>query len=150
MEVRATAEAFLDAVGENTLRAWATVDPDQLMREADRLDAVPEADRAELPLFGVPVGIKDNFDTADLPTTMGSPIYAGWRPRADAPVVARLRRLGAVPLAKTTTTPFAFLDPTATRNPRHPGHSPGGSSAGSAAAVGAGMALWGALATTRR
>ncbi|MBK3421298.1 amidase family protein, partial [Methylobacterium ajmalii] len=91
------------------------------------------------PLAGIAVGIKDIIDTADLPTAMGSPIYAGWRPRADAPVVARLKSLGAVPLAKTTTTPFAFLDPTATRNPHHPGHTPGGSSAGSAAAVAAGM-----------
>ncbi|GJD49171.1 Glutamyl-tRNA(Gln) amidotransferase subunit A [Methylobacterium crusticola] len=91
------------------------------------------------PLAGIAVGVKDIIDTADLPTAMGSAIYAGWRPRADAPVVARLRRLGAVPLAKTTTTPFAFMDPTATRNPRNPGHTPGGSSAGSAAAVAAGM-----------
>jgi Asp-tRNA(Asn)/Glu-tRNA(Gln) amidotransferase A subunit family amidase len=91
------------------------------------------------PLAGIAVGIKDIIDTADLPTGMGSPIYDGWRPRADAPVVARLKLLGAVPLAKTTTTAFAFLDPTATRNPRAPGHTPGGSSAGSAAAVAAGM-----------
>ncbi|AWB21731.1 amidase [Methylobacterium currus] len=91
------------------------------------------------PLAGIAVGIKDIIDTADLPTRMGSAIYDGWRPRADAPAVARLKTLGAVPLAKTTTTPFAFLDPTATRNPNHPGHTPGGSSAGSAAAVAAGM-----------
>ncbi|GJD37581.1 amidase [Methylobacterium bullatum] len=91
------------------------------------------------PLAGIAVGVKDILDTADLPTQMGSPIYEGWRPRADAAAVARLRRLGAVPLAKTTTTAFAFLDPTQTRNPRHPGHTPGGSSAGSAAAVSAGM-----------
>ncbi|KQQ24917.1 amidase [Methylobacterium sp. Leaf125] len=91
------------------------------------------------PLAGLAVGVKDILDTADLPTQMGSTIYDGWRPRADAAVVARLKRLGAVPLAKTTTTAFAFLDPTETRNPRHPGHTPGGSSAGSAAAVAAGM-----------
>ncbi|KMO29931.1 amidase [Methylobacterium variabile] len=91
------------------------------------------------PLAGIAVGLKDIIDTADLPTRMGSAIYDGWQPRADAPVVARLKALGAVPLAKTTTTPFAFLDPTATRNPHAPGHTPGGSSAGSAAAVAAGM-----------
>ncbi|NEU12746.1 amidase [Methylobacterium sp. BTF04] len=91
------------------------------------------------PLAGIAVGVKDILDTADLPTQMGSPIYAGWRPRADAAAVTRLRRLGAVPLAKTTTTSFAFLDPTKTRNPHHRGHTPGGSSAGSAAAVAAGM-----------
>ncbi|GJD98191.1 amidase [Methylobacterium isbiliense] len=114
------------AARDDAVRAFACLDPRPAVAQ-------------EGPLAGIAVGIKDIIDTADLPTGMGSPIYAGWRPKADAPVVARLRRLGAVPLAKTTTTPFAFLDPTATRNPRHSGHSPGGSSAGSAAAVGAGM-----------
>lgn len=91
------------------------------------------------PLAGVAVGVKDIVDTADMPTTMGSPIYAGWAPRADAPVVAALRRLGATVVGKTSTTPFAFLDPTPTQNPRAPGHTPGGSSSGSAAAVAGGM-----------
>jgi Asp-tRNA(Asn)/Glu-tRNA(Gln) amidotransferase A subunit family amidase len=70
---------------------------------------------------------------------MGSEIYDGWVPRADASVVALLRRAGATILGKTTTTAFAFLDPTPTRNPVNPAHTPGGSSAGSAAAVAAGM-----------
>ena len=91
------------------------------------------------PLAGIAVGIKDIIDTADMPTQMGSPLYAGWQPRADAAVVTRLRTLGAVPLAKTTTSPFASSDPTGTRNPHDAGRTPGGSSAGSAAAVGAGM-----------
>ena len=91
------------------------------------------------PLAGIAVGIKDIVDTADMPTAMGSPIYAGWRPKADAAIVAGLRRLGASVAGKTTTTAFAFLDPTETRNPAAPGHTPGGSSAGSAAAVAAGM-----------
>lgn len=91
------------------------------------------------PLAGIAVGIKDIIDTADMPTEMGSAIYAGWQPKADAAIVSRLRSLGAVPLAKTTTCPFASLDPTSTRNPRDLGHTPGGSSAGSAAAVAAGM-----------
>ena len=90
-------------------------------------------------LRGIAVGVKDIIDVAGLPTRMGSPLYEGNIARADAPVVAALRRAGAVPLAKTSTTPFAFLDPTPTRNPRHPGHTPGGSSSGSAAAVAAGM-----------
>lgn len=101
-------------------------------------DATPQVSDTG-PLAGIAVGIKDIIDTAHLPTQMGSSIYAGWQPRADAPIVARLRRLGAVPLAKTTTTAFAFVDPTETRNPRAPGRTPGGSSAGSAAAVAAGM-----------
>lgn len=90
-------------------------------------------------LRGVAVGVKDIIDTADLPTEMGSPIYAGWRPRADAPIVTALKQAGAAVLGKTATTPFAHLDPTPTRNPRNPDHTPGGSSSGSAAAVGAGL-----------
>jgi Asp-tRNA(Asn)/Glu-tRNA(Gln) amidotransferase A subunit family amidase len=101
----------------------------------DAAPAIPDTG----PLAGIAVGVKDIIDSAGLPTQMGSSIYAGWRPRGDAAVVARLRRLGAVPLGKTTTTAFASSDPTGTVNPHDPGHTPGGSSAGSAAAVGAGM-----------
>jgi Asp-tRNA(Asn)/Glu-tRNA(Gln) amidotransferase A subunit family amidase len=93
----------------------------------------------EGPLRGIAVGIKDIMDTSDLPTEMGSSIYRGWQPRADASVVMMLKRAGATIVGKTTTTPFAALDPTATRNPRNHAHTPGGSSAGSAAAVAAGM-----------
>ncbi len=91
------------------------------------------------PLRGIAVGIKDIMDTADLPTEMGSAIYKGWRPRADAAVVAMLKAAGATIAGKTTTTAFAANDPTATLNPHNHGHTPGGSSSGSAAAVGAGM-----------
>ena len=91
------------------------------------------------PLRGIAVGIKDIIDTADMPTEMGSPIYKGWQPRADAPVVMMLKAAGATIVGKTTTTAFAANDPTATLNPHNHGHTPGGSSSGSAAAVGAGM-----------
>jgi len=91
------------------------------------------------PLRGIAVGIKDIIDTADFPTEMGSRIYKGWRPRADAPVVMMLKQAGATIVGKTTTTAFAANDPTATLNPHNHGHTPGGSSSGSAAAVGAGM-----------
>lgn len=94
---------------------------------------------ADGPLRGIAVGFKDIIDTADMPTEMGSPIYAGWRPRADAAIVSAIRRAGATIIGKTATTPMAYLDPTATRNPRNPAHTPGGSSSGSAAAVGAGI-----------
>ncbi|WFU37957.1 amidase [Bradyrhizobium sp. CB82] len=94
---------------------------------------------AKGPLRGIAVGIKDIIDTADFPTEMGSSIYRGWQPRADAPVVMMLRRAGATIIGKTTTTAFASRDPTVTLNPHNPGHTPGGSSAGSAAAVAAGM-----------
>ena len=90
-------------------------------------------------LRGIAVGIKDIIDTCDLPTEMGSAIYRGWRPRADAPVVMMLKKAGATIVGKTTTTAFAASDPTATLNPRNHGHTPGGSSSGSAAAVAAGM-----------
>ena len=91
------------------------------------------------PLRGIAIGIKDIIDTSDFPTQMGSAIYRGWQPRADAPVVMMLKQAGATIIGKTTTTAFAATDPTATLNPRNHGHTPGGSSSGSAAAVGAGM-----------
>src|SRR3954453_2379180 len=91
------------------------------------------------PLRGVAVGLKDIINTADMPTQMGTPIYAGWRPPADAAIVSLLRRAGATVIGKTATTPLVYLDPTVTRNPRNPAHTPGGSSSGSAAAVAAGM-----------
>ena len=90
------------------------------------------------PLRGIGVGVKDIIATAELPTTMGSPIFAGHRPAADAACIARLRAAGAFVFGKTVTTPFAFMDPGKTRNPWDPAHTPGGSSSGSAAAVAAG------------
>ena len=114
------------AAREPALRAFVTLDAAPTIAETG-------------PLAGIAVGVKDIIDSAGLPTQMGSPIYQGWHPRGDAAVVARLKRLGAVALAKTTTTAFASSDPTETVNPHDPGHTPGGSSAGSAAAVGAGM-----------
>ncbi len=96
--------------------------------------------RAEGPLRGIAVGIKDIIDTADMPTEMGCPaIYRGNQPRADASIVMLLKQAGATVAGKTTTTAFAANDPTPTLNPRNHGHTPGGSSSGSAAAVGAGM-----------
>jgi Asp-tRNA(Asn)/Glu-tRNA(Gln) amidotransferase A subunit family amidase len=91
------------------------------------------------PLRGIAVGIKDIIDTSDFPTEMGSAIYKGWRPRADASVVMMLKQAGATIVGKTTTTAFASRDPTATLNPHNHANTPGGSSSGSAAAVAAGM-----------
>src|SRR5437016_12637024 len=90
-------------------------------------------------LRGITVGVKDIIDTANFSTEMGSPIYRGFHPRADASVVSMLKRAGATIIGKTTTTAFAANDPTATLNPHNHGHTPGGSSSGSAAAVAAGM-----------
>jgi Asp-tRNA(Asn)/Glu-tRNA(Gln) amidotransferase A subunit family amidase len=101
---------------------------------ADRLRAASAG-----PLRGIAVGIKDIMDTSNFPTEMGSPIYRGYRPRGDAAVVMMLKQAGASIVGKTTTTAFASIDPTATLNPHNHGHTPGGSSSGSAAAVAAGM-----------
>jgi Asp-tRNA(Asn)/Glu-tRNA(Gln) amidotransferase A subunit family amidase len=95
--------------------------------------------QTEGPLRGIAVGIKDIIDTADMPTEMGSKIYRSHQPRADAPVVMLLKQAGATIVGKTTTTAFAANDPTPTRNPHNHAHTPGGSSSGSAASVGAGM-----------
>ncbi len=120
---------------EGEVRAWEWLNADRALRLARARDA--EAPRG--PLHGVPVGIKDLIDTADMPTAYGSPIHAGHRPARDAWIVARLAEAGAIPLGKTVTTEFATFQPGKTRNPHDPGRTPGGSSSGSAAAVAAGM-----------
>jgi Asp-tRNA(Asn)/Glu-tRNA(Gln) amidotransferase A subunit family amidase len=94
---------------------------------------------AATPLRGLPVGFKDIFDTADFPTQYGSPIYAGFQPRADAAAVALTRRAGGIVIGKTATTEFATMVPAVTRNPHNLAHTPGGSSSGSCAAIAAAM-----------
>jgi Asp-tRNA(Asn)/Glu-tRNA(Gln) amidotransferase A subunit family amidase len=116
---------------EPVVRAFAALDPTWVRERAAALDDVT----APGPLHGLPVGVKDLVDTADLPTGYGSPIYAGHRPAADAAVVHRLREAGALLLGKTVTTEFALFEPGPTTNPHDPGRTPGGSSSGSAAAV---------------
>jgi Asp-tRNA(Asn)/Glu-tRNA(Gln) amidotransferase A subunit family amidase len=116
---------------EETVRAWAHLDAGAALAQARARDAEPPRG----PLHGVPVGVKDIVDTADLPTERGSAIHAGRRPGADAACVARLRAAGAVILGKTVTTEFAYFSPGPTRNPADPARTPGGSSSGSAAAV---------------
>jgi Asp-tRNA(Asn)/Glu-tRNA(Gln) amidotransferase A subunit family amidase len=118
---------------EAEIGAFATLDIEAARRAAEAAGLRLAA------LRGLPVGIKDIFDTADFATQYGSPIYAGHRPKADAAVVALVRRAGGLILGKTITTELASLQPAATRNPRNPAHTPGGSSSGSAAAVAAGM-----------
>ena len=116
---------------EPDVKAWVTIDPDLAIAQARSRDR--EASRG--PLHGVPVGVKDVIDTADLPTQMGSAFYAGYRPKVDAACVALARSAGAIILGKTTTAEYAGSAPTVTRNPHALGHTPGGSSSGSAAAV---------------
>jgi Asp-tRNA(Asn)/Glu-tRNA(Gln) amidotransferase A subunit family amidase len=121
------------------VQAWAFLDPDHARAQARAADVLRLSGQPIGPLRGVPVAIKDIFDTADMPTEYGSPIYAGRTPSRDATVVSSLRAAGAVILGKTVTTEFAYFFPGKTRNPHNPEHTPGGSSSGSAAAVGADM-----------
>ncbi len=120
---------------EDVVQAWEYLDPEAALAEARERDGEPSRG----PLHGVPIGVKDIIDTADMPTAMGSPIYAGHRPAGDAACVALARAAGCVVLGKTVSTEFAGLHPGKTRNPHNPEHTPGGSSSGSAAAVADGM-----------
>jgi Asp-tRNA(Asn)/Glu-tRNA(Gln) amidotransferase A subunit family amidase len=124
---------------DKDVEAWAFLDADHALAQARAADERRMSGQLIGPLHGVPVGIKDIIDTADMPTECGSPLYAGRTPSRDAAVVTRLRAAGAVMMGKTVTTEFANRTPGKTRNPHHPGHTPGGSSSGSAAAVAAGM-----------
>lgn len=119
------------AARDGHLQAFVNFDPELALAQARALDRAP----ARGPLHGVPVGVKDTIDTFDRPTEMGSPIYRGHRPVADAACVALLRRAGALILGKTATCEFAGAAPPATKNPHNRAHTPGGSSSGSAAAV---------------
>ncbi|KAI2640997.1 amidase [Xylaria nigripes] len=117
------------------VQAWEHLDPEYVIREARRLDQVPVRERG--PLHGLPVAVKDIIYTKDMPTQHNSPIYRGDAPKLDAASIIVLRQAGALLLGKTTTTEFAStLGGPKTRNPHDPARTPGGSSSGSAAAVG--------------
>ncbi len=120
---------------EPQVQAWAHRDGEAALARARALDA----GAIQGPLHGLPLGVKDIFDTHDMPTRHGSPIYADNRPPADAAVVALSRAAGAIVVGKTVTTEFATFQPGPTRNPHDPSRTPGGSSSGSCAAVAAGM-----------
>lgn len=126
-------EAYLDRIAqrEPSVRAFVHFDPAHVRAAA--------ASAAPGPLQGIPVGIKDVLDTADMPSQYGSPIWTGWQPKADSAPVAWARAAGGVVVGKTVTTEFATRHPGPTRNPVNPAHTPGGSSSGSAAGVGAGL-----------
>ncbi|MEZ5843239.1 MAG: amidase [Hyphomicrobiaceae bacterium] len=124
---------------EPEIEAWQYLDPAQALTAARAIDLARAGGRNPGPLAGIPVAIKDIIDTADMPTENGCKLHAGRQPARDAGVVTQLRAAGAVILGKATTTELATLTPTKSRNPRNTAHTPGGSSAGSAAAVGARM-----------
>jgi Asp-tRNA(Asn)/Glu-tRNA(Gln) amidotransferase A subunit family amidase len=125
--------ACLDRISarDADVQAFVTLNADAAMTHARQLDAGPVRGL----LHGLPFGVKDLFDTFDLPTGYGSPIYEGHQPLADAAAVALCREAGAVLLGKTVTTELANMFPGVTRNPHQLDHTPGGSSSGSAAAV---------------
>jgi Asp-tRNA(Asn)/Glu-tRNA(Gln) amidotransferase A subunit family amidase len=120
---------------ESTVHAWVLVDADGARREAERLDKLAQQGHLVGPLHGIPVGIKDIIDVANMPTRAGSTLMAAHCAATDAPIVARLRAAGAILLGKTVTTEFACFDPSPTRNPWNLACTPGGSSSGSAVAV---------------
>ena len=136
-------EQCMERIGasEPEVGAWVDVDAHGAQRTAARQAELPREEARGLPLLGIPIGVKDIIDAAGLPTRAGSVLRADHRAERDAPIVKILRDLGAIILGKTETTQFACQDPARTRNPWNVDRSPGGSSAGSAAAVASGMCL---------
>lgn len=133
LKSEALVSACLERIGrrESDVQAWAHINPDLALKQARECDRQQPRTR----LHGIPVGVKDVIDTADMPTEYGSPIYRDHQPKCDAACVAQVRDLGGVVLGKTVSTEFATRHPGKTRNPRNLAHTPGGSSSGSAAAV---------------
>lgn len=129
-------DVMLEAIGRI---AAQDADTQAFVAVLDPAAALAQAGRARGPLAGLPVAVKDIFDTATLPTAYGSPIYEGHQPANDAAIVSLIRRAGGVVVGKTVTSEFAYMAPTPTRNPADPRRTAGGSSSGSAAAVAAGM-----------
>jgi len=133
LTAEAVVRSCLERIAERepVVRAWAYLTAEMALGRAREIDGA----KTQSLLKGVPFGIKDIFDTADMPTTYGSPIYVGCRPAYDASAAVLPRASGGIPLGKTVTTEFANRQPGPTTNPRNPDFSPGGSSSGSAAAV---------------
>ena len=141
LSARAYALALLECVerSEPHVQAWTCLDAAHLLAQADAADEAKRAGAECGPLHGVPVGVKDIIDTADLPTENGTVLHQGRRPGHDAAVVARMRAAGGLLMGKTVTTELATYAPGKTHNPHDAARTPGGSSSGSAAAVAAGM-----------
>jgi Asp-tRNA(Asn)/Glu-tRNA(Gln) amidotransferase A subunit family amidase len=142
---RFTSEAYTEALLariaslDERIRAWAWLKPEEAIKAARLSDRHRHSGETPDPLQGVPIGVKDIFATAGIPTEMGSPAFAGHIPDKSAKVVERIEARGGFVMGKTVTTECAFLFPGKTRNPWNPQHTPGGSSSGSATAVAAGF-----------
>ncbi len=135
------AESLLDRIDEiePVLEAWVTVNRDQVKRDAEESTKKLREGVQRSGIHGIPVGVKDIYFTKGMKTTMGSPIYRDFVPTVDADILTTMKEAGGIVLGKTETTEFALHDPAPTRNPWNIGHTPGGSSSGSAAAVASGM-----------
>ena len=142
---RFTSEAYTEALLariaslDGKIRAWAWLNPEEAIQAARLSDRHLHSGETPGPLQGVPIGVKDIFATAGIPTEMGSPAFAGHIPDRSAKVIERLEARGAFVMGKTVTAECGFLFPGKTRNPWNLRHTPGGSSSGSAAAVAAGF-----------
>ena len=112
------------AATDAAIGAWAHLDPLRVRAEALVCDARKGVTRGSL--NGIGIAVKDIIPTIDEPMQLGSPIYAGHRPGADAVCIARLKHTGGFVFGKAVTTAFAFLDPSKTKNPWNPRHTPGG------------------------
>ena len=131
------AESFLarmDAL-DPQLQAWVYIDRETVLADAQQRQLELERNPNVGPLHGVPIGVKDIFYTAGIPTTACSKVYQDFVPTYDAASLTLLKQAGAIMLGKTVTTEFACLDPSETKNPWNPAHTPGGSSSGSAVSV---------------
>lgn len=137
----ALAESLLARIAalEPALLAWVYLDKAAVLAAAAVKEQEVAGGAALGPLHGIPIGVKDIYYTAGIPTTACSKVYADFVPEFDAAPVARLKQAGAIILGKTVTTEFACMDPSPTVNPWNPAHTPGGSSSGSAVAVAARM-----------
>jgi Asp-tRNA(Asn)/Glu-tRNA(Gln) amidotransferase A subunit family amidase len=129
--------ACLERIGEAEpdVQAWTHLDPDHALEQARARDTARQSGTVCGPLHGIPVGVKDIFDTRGMPTENGTVLDEGRQPMDDCTVVGLLKEAGAVIMGKTVTTELAVYSPGKTRNPHNPAHTPGGSSSGSAAAV---------------
>ncbi len=134
-------QSCLDHIAEleDTVGAWVHLDPAYALEQARAADLHRRSGASLGPLHGVPIGVKDIFDTKDMPTEDGTALHAGRTPAFDATAVALMREAGAIIMGKTVTTELAVYAPGKTRNPHDPERTPGGSSSGSAAAVAAQM-----------
>lgn len=145
LEGRDTPRAYLErcleviAAREPVVRAWVTLNEEGARAAADAATARYKAGRALSPIDGMPVGIKDMLQTKDMPTEQGTPLFKGAQTKMDSASVVALRQAGAVILGKTVTTELGMSHPGPTTNPFNPDHTPGGSSSGSAAVIGAAM-----------